>query len=58
MSHHVKTSRPRRRRGNIMVLAAAILALLAVIAAAFITRAQGGRVTAVAVRSSVETWLE
>jgi hypothetical protein len=54
MSHHVKTSRPRRRRGNIMVLAAAILALLAVIAAAFITRAQGGRVTAVAVRSSVE----
>jgi hypothetical protein len=45
----------RPRRGNTMVLVAGVLVLLVILAAAFISRAQGGRVTATAVRTQETT---
>ncbi|MDY7107738.1 MAG: hypothetical protein SYC29_03790, partial [Planctomycetota bacterium] len=49
---HNPAHRRNARRGNTMILVAGILALLVVIAAAYITRTQGGRVTATAVQHS------
>ena len=53
--HESSTHHPARcgaRRGNAMVLVAGILVLLVIVATAYITRTQGGRVTAVAVQNS------
>ncbi len=43
-----------RRRGNTLVLVTAILVLLVIIATAYITRAQGGRVIAAAQRKAID----
>ncbi len=44
----------RTRRGNTLVLVTAILVLLVIIATAYITRAQGGRVIAAAQRKAID----
>ncbi|RPG14589.1 MAG: hypothetical protein CBB69_011520 [Phycisphaera sp. TMED9] len=46
--------RHRARRGNTLVLVTAILVLLVIIATAYITRAQGGRVIAAAQRKAID----
>lgn len=49
---HNPAPRPAARRGNAMILVAGILVLLVVIATAYITRTQAGRLTSTAVQQS------
>ena len=49
-----RLSFPADRRGNTLVLVTAILVLLVIIATAYISRAQGGRVIAAAQRNAID----